>query len=203
MTPADSASSPSNIALVALAQKAGPGSTSAELELVGRFTPLVTAVAVRTAPVDFFDDARQEGFIAVVEAGRAFDLGRGTSFEAYISRCVDGKVRNAVRREQAYRDRHTPLSHLLRPDRPKEGPDPRSARLTDVLDLRPDVLRILAVLTPRERYVVRRVFWDGLPQSVVASELGLSKMAITKILHRVRRKAGHTPLGLEFHAAAA
>ncbi len=49
------------------------------------------------------------------------------------------------------------------------------------------VRNFLATLSPRDQDVVRRVFWDGECQAEVARTLGLSRMAVTKIIQKVAR----------------
>lgn len=42
-------------------------------------------------------------------------------------------------------------------------------------------------LSPREQDVVRRIFWDDQRQAEVARALGVSRMAVTKIIQKVVR----------------
>jgi DNA-directed RNA polymerase specialized sigma subunit len=45
----------------------------------------------------------------------------------------------------------------------------------------------VSTLSPREQEVVRQIFWDGQRQADVARALGVSRMAVTKIVQKVVR----------------
>jgi hypothetical protein len=70
---------------------------------------------------------------------------------------------------------------------PTEIVDPSQDTLTTI-DMTRDAARLAAFvgsLTQRDRDVVRRVFWLGETQASAARDLGLSRMAITKLLRRI------------------
>jgi RNA polymerase sigma factor (sigma-70 family) len=51
------------------------------------------------------------------------------------------------------------------------------------------VERFLARLSPRDREIITRLFWNDETQTQVAASLGVSKMAICKALARICRQA--------------
>jgi DNA-directed RNA polymerase specialized sigma subunit len=61
-----------------------------------------------------------------------------------------------------------------------------SAGLSDFTIARA-VRDFIATLSPRDQDVVRRVFWDGERQAEVARAIGVSRMAVTKIMQKVAR----------------
>ncbi len=49
---------------------------------------------------------------------------------------------------------------------------------------------LVDVLTPRQRLVVERFFFDGLSQGQIAAELGVSQQVVSRTLHGTRRNGG-------------
>src|SRR5262249_37909508 len=58
----------------------------------------------------------------------------------------------------------------------------------------------VASLSPRDQEIVRRLFWQGQTQAEVASDLGVTKMAISKVMARITR-LGRTALADYEHLA--
>lgn len=89
----------------------------------------------------------------------------------------------------AYIDADGYAADLNGPKRITDIPD--AGLLPDeLLALSEDVLaieRFVASLSPRERGIVHRVFWGGETQADVARDLGVSKMAISKVIGRIAR----------------
>lgn len=50
------------------------------------------------------------------------------------------------------------------------------------------VRRFVNALPKRDREIVRRVFWDGETQTAVAADLGVSKMAVSKVISRITKR---------------
>lgn len=50
------------------------------------------------------------------------------------------------------------------------------------------VRRFVNALPTREREIVRRVFWDGETQTAVAADLGISKMAVSKVISKITKR---------------
>jgi RNA polymerase sigma factor (sigma-70 family) len=50
------------------------------------------------------------------------------------------------------------------------------------------VSQFVNALPKREREIVRRVFWDGETQTAVAADLGVSKMAVSKVISKITKR---------------
>ena len=50
------------------------------------------------------------------------------------------------------------------------------------------VRRFVNALPERDREIVRRVFWDGETQTAVAADLGVSKMAVSKVISKITKR---------------
>jgi RNA polymerase sigma factor (sigma-70 family) len=57
-------------------------------------------------------------------------------------------------------------------------------------------------LTPREKSIVHKLFWNGETQVAVARELGVSRMAVCKALARVVKRGKEKLAGFEEYALA-
>ncbi|WP_029422338.1 RNA polymerase sigma factor [Alicyclobacillus macrosporangiidus] len=74
------------------------GDALAMAELVSEFSNVVLAAARRYRGV-WYEDAVQEGYIALMTAVYAYDPGRSVPFPAFLQAKVRGNVRSAMRRE--------------------------------------------------------------------------------------------------------
>ncbi|MCL6601074.1 MAG: sigma-70 family RNA polymerase sigma factor [Alicyclobacillus macrosporangiidus] len=74
------------------------GDALAMAELVAEFSNVVLAAARRYRGV-WYEDAVQEGYIALIAAVYAYDPGRSVPFPAFLQAKVWGDVRTAMRRE--------------------------------------------------------------------------------------------------------
>lgn len=92
----------------------------------------------------------------------------------------------------------SPLADVLCLDAAPPGGPGRLTHWTNVVDPSQDALALLAesasaraardfvaILSPRDRAVVRLMFWEGQRQSEIARTLGVSRMAVTKIVKKV------------------
>lgn len=78
--------------------------------LVHHFRPLVLRTARQYAHVDF-EEAIQEGYVALIEAIDGYDETLGVPFAGYVSMKVRGDVRTAMRRTWRYQERVTYHAH--------------------------------------------------------------------------------------------
>lgn len=78
--------------------------------LVHHFTPLVLRTARQYAHVGF-EEAVQEGYVALLAAIAAYDETLGVPFAGYVAIKVRGDVRTAMRRVWRYQERLTHPSH--------------------------------------------------------------------------------------------
>jgi RNA polymerase sigma factor (sigma-70 family) len=78
--------------------------------LVHHFRPLVLRTARQYAHVDF-EEAIQEGYVALIEAIDGYDETLGVPFAGYVAMKVRGDVRTAMRRTWRYQERVTYQAH--------------------------------------------------------------------------------------------
>ena len=87
--------------LVALAQG---GDEAALLQLVSQFEPLVLSVARRYQDVSL-EDAKQHGYLAIIDAIHGYDDSLGVPFAGYARMKVHGDVRTTMRKEWRHQGR--------------------------------------------------------------------------------------------------
>jgi RNA polymerase sigma factor (sigma-70 family) len=71
-------------------------------------------------------------------------------------------------------------------DIPDTGPQPEAQ--LEHGEAHAAVLRFVDCLPPRDREIVRRLFWDDETQTEIAADFGVSKMAISKAMARIARQ---------------
>jgi RNA polymerase sigma factor (sigma-70 family) len=120
------------------------------------------------------DDALQEAFVKVMRTGAAVR----TADEPlrWLYRVVDHCCFDALRKK-----RRSP--ETLAPD---EG---RSRHPSVEIELRDAVLRLLAALDEDQMRIAVLLFVDGMSQSEIASEVGVSRVTVNKRVQSIRARA--------------
>ena len=167
--------------------QAKAGQEAALAAVLARLSPTVRRLAGRAVcPGLEFDDALQEGLIALFDAIRTFQPGRGAPFEAYAAVCV----RNAVlaARRAAGRGKNAPLNQRLPLP---EGQAAASAGPEEAA-IRREALAAAAAairtrLSPFERQVLAAYLAGGSYRQIARS-LGRDPKSVENALTRLRRK---------------
>jgi RNA polymerase sigma-70 factor (ECF subfamily) len=126
------------------------------------------------------DDAMHEAFIRLLTSGAP--LRDATSPLAWIHRVVDQCCFDQLRRGKR-----------LRGAEPLTGEnDPAGAHPGVAIEIRDAVLGFLRALDDREQRIAVMVFVDGMTQGDVATEVGLSRITVNKIVQTLRDRAERT-----------
>ena len=165
------------------------GDEQAIAGLIARLMPVLRAAAARgVCPGLEFEDALQEGLIALFSAVKQFDESRGVPFESYAAACVHNAVRSAQR--AAARRKHAPLNHSVPMEQAEAQQDPGQSpeRAVEASErLARTMAGIATRLSPMERRGLA-LFLDGQPYSAIAKRLGVQEKAVDNALQRVRAK---------------
>ncbi len=180
------------------------GDGAAREALVERHLPLVRALARRYAGRgEQFEDLVQVGAIGLIKAIDRFDLERGVQLTTYataelgrspsVAELADGagveeeEVVRALESGRAY-------STVLPPTKAREeeedsGPDPIDTlgavdRGYEVSEDRLALASGMHVLGKRERRILHLRFFEGLTQSQIAVELGISQMHVSRLIRQ-------------------
>jgi RNA polymerase sigma factor (sigma-70 family) len=133
-----------------------------------------------------YDDAVQEGYVALLKAAELWDPDRGPTFAGYAIRAIVNQLLDAADRWVT----QVPLNGLGR-DAPDASAPPRD-RLDADLEAR--LARALARLESREAEVVARCIQEGEPLRTVAARWRTSRQFVVYIkgqaLARLRRAFG-------------
>ncbi len=128
-------------------------------------------VPARWSSWDWRDEARAEGFLAICEADREYDLATGIPRQAFLYQRIVARVWTRYRQEWGYGRRvRSPLPIEQCPTR-DECP---------IADDRDEIPRLMGQLTERDRWLIRRLFWDGKTEATVAADLGISQQAVNQ-----------------------
>ncbi len=125
------------------------------------------------------DDAVAEAFTNVFE--HLGGLRRPECFRAYLLTCVRNAAHDRRRRALQLQDA-PPVPDDHPPARPVE---PVEAAV-EAADEAARLAAAVAELPSRQRYALRRFYWDEAPVAGIAGELGLSVNATTQLLFRAR-----------------
>jgi len=192
-----------------LLRAAQSGDCCATEYLLTQHPPVLALLASLRRSIDPFNlaaaDLEAAGRLALLEALRRFDAGRGAKFTTYAYNFVRGAMlaemyphveRRRERANGAERIRLATLaaeaggndgyeSDLLAHD-PDYGADPGFARVEDV---RPAAVRaFVASLPVSQREIVEAVYWDERTHEEIADERGVSRPAISRALARVHAR---------------
>ncbi len=148
-----------------------------ETDCLHRHAPLVYAVLRRVPhPPSLREDLVQEGFIALLEALRAYDVARGPAFSTFAIPRIWGRMRH-VTRSGARRFAHESLSGCVRGEVPT---DP-----FDHVDARVFWEQALAALPPSDAILLQQRFEEGWDERRIAHRLLTSQSTVSRRLRRV------------------
>lgn len=169
-------------------QRAKEGDEQALAALIARQMPLIRALAARSvSPGLEFEDAVQEGLIALFFAMGSYDGARGASFSTYASVCIRSGIADAVRR--AGRRKHAPLNRSVPLD--DAGHVPMAGGPAEEAEAREQYRATMHQLETRLSSLEKQVlalFLDGLSYGAIARRLGVGEKAVDNALQRVRAK---------------
>ncbi len=159
-------------------------------EIVAHYEPLVRSLARRMNCS--WEDACQEGRLAVVEAVYRFDATRGCYFGFFVKKRVWAALRTLQRREWRWLGevlKRAPANEDEERDRWEEQPDPRA----QVLDERLFWQLLSEVLSEREQLVIKKHLVAGHTLRELAAEEGVSVETVKtwkrRALHKLRAAA--------------
>lgn len=169
----------------------------ARRRLIENHLPLVRSLARGLCSRgEQLDDLAQVGAVGLIKAVDRFDPARGSSLAAYAVPTIVGEIRRHLR------DTGQPV-HVTRSDQaagvvvstvPLD--DAPSASTPEPGDERVLIERGLRALPRRQRRIVQLHYFGNLSQRGIASELGLSQVHVSRLLHdslgRLREEIGQT-----------
>jgi RNA polymerase sigma-B factor len=176
----------------------------ARQRLIELHLPLVRALARRFASRgEQFEDLAQVGAVGLIKAIDRYDPGRGSSLTAYAVPTIVGEIRRHLR------DRTQPL-HVPRRDGDErvvvravaldaDASSWRDAGADRGLELGEERVLIeagLRALPRRQRRIVQLHYFANVSQRGIATELGLSQVHVSRLLHdslgKLRQEIGQT-----------
>lgn len=170
----------------------------ARRQLIERHLPLVRALARRfSAQGEPLEDLAQVGAVGLIKAVDRFDPSRGSSFTAYAVPTVVGEIRRHLRnaRDPVHVPRSDQEAGVLVRAVPLDE-ESASTALDQSGDERIVIERGLRALPRRQRRIVRLHYFANLSQRGIASELGLSQVHVSRLLHdslgKLREEIGQT-----------
>lgn len=184
------------------------GNVEARSRLIQQYMPLVRRLARRhVGRGEQFEDLVQIGTIGLINAIDRFQLERGVDLATFAIPTIDGEIKRHLR------DRAWPIRI---PRRLQELDPSLRANVAELVDGqngefeqetaidrgyelgedRVALQRGFRVLDARERLLIRLAFFDGMSQSRIGREVGLSQIHVSRLTRRalakLRDEIGHT-----------
>lgn len=183
--------------MIELVRQAQAGSEEAMETLLTLYAPLIAKQARQfgrfgsTNPCVSNEDLKQEASLLLVQLVREFRVDSGVPFGSYLKQKLRWRLHNYLRRERTRVFATTDLD------------SPEVEQVAVELDLIPEVgldnPRLRAAfrqLSPRQRTVLVKTFWEDKTTRKVADELGITVQAIgalqRRALRRLRENMGET-----------
>jgi RNA polymerase sigma-B factor len=193
------------------------GDVGAREQLIERYMSLVRSLARRYSyRGEQLDDLVQIGAIGLIKAIDRFDVNRGVELTTYATPNIIGEIKRhfrdrgwSVRVPRGLQELNIQLSKLLEQLTVQHGRSPtipelaKAAGVTDeeVLEAlgteehQYEVSEDRAVLEPgfrvldeRERKILHLRFFEGLTQSQIAQQVGISQMHVSRLIRRSLEK---------------
>jgi RNA polymerase sigma-B factor len=176
------------------------GDVGARERLIRQYLPLVRRLARgHTGRGEQYEDLVQVGSIGLIKAIDRFQVDRGVDLASFAIPTINGEIKRHLR------DRAWPIRI---PRRLQELDPSLRARVTELVDGqggelereslvepgyelgedRVALARSFRVLDERERRLLRLAFFDGLSQSKIAREVGISQIHVSRLTRRALAK---------------
>ena len=172
-------------ALLAAAQA---GDSTAMMQLLMQYEPLLRRAAGQPHLASIREDALAEGYVSFVRAVHDYDLSQGVPFAGFVKARVYGDLRTLFRRTCKVWQREAAV------DERREEPfwdlieDPSAAAAMTRLERQAALVPALRALTPRERDVVQLLYRDERTQKETAAALGITQQAVAATKRRALAK---------------
>ncbi|MEG0911060.1 MAG: sigma-70 family RNA polymerase sigma factor [Ruthenibacterium sp.] len=166
-------------------EKAKCGDEQALAGLIAKMMPAMRSYAARAiCPGLDFEDAVQEGLIALFSAIGSFDADKGANFKTYAGVCIQNAISSAAK--AATRQKHKPLNTSVPFNETESAPGPEDL-LMESEQYALAMQSITKRLSPLEKQVLR-LFLEGETYADIAKRLSISEKATDNALQRVRAK---------------
>src|SRR5919109_1084533 len=173
------------------------GDLAAREQLIEQYMSLVRSLARRYSyRGEQLDDLVQIGAIGLIKAIDRFDIERGVELTTYATPNIIGEIKRhfrdkgwSVRVPRGLQELNVRLSHLLEELTVQLE---RSPTIPEVSEDRVLLAPGLRMLDERERRILHLRFFEGLTQSQIAQQVGISQMHVSRLIRRSLEKLRQT-----------
>lgn len=175
--------------LIELVRQAKAGDVEAFGEVCLRFRGLVKKYAFQSHLKSIVQEAEAQGWLEVVQGIRQYDESTGVQFPAYLESRVKYGIWNLFKRERRRWEREIQLDDggeegdgLTRLEELDDGTD--VGREVELLWLAKELQLAMALLPPRQRWVIWKTVFHNESLTVVAKELGITTQGVYNLRQR-------------------
>lgn len=171
--------------LVAAAAAGDDNSLAALIQIV---TPIAKAKATnlnsQTSRISN-EDLVQEGIISLLDAIRSFDPQKGVPFKAYVSICIDNRMRSVMRKNRS--GGNMALTEALDLDE-NASSTPSPADITEASEVVENFKKMAKLLLSPLEYKVFCLKLDGFSYEEIGKKLGITTKSVDNALSRIKNK---------------
>ncbi len=136
----------------------------------------------RWSSSEWLDELRGEAAIASLLAIQAYKPELNVPFSAYVRMRIMGQVLTRYRKEWSYSLRETASSQIE--DQSTEPPPQWQTLIED------EVQHALADLSPEDRSLIERLFWNEESEASIGRAIGVSQQAVNKRKRAILKSVG-------------
>ncbi|MBQ9384990.1 MAG: sigma-70 family RNA polymerase sigma factor [Ruminiclostridium sp.] len=163
--------------------QADPMQSSETALLISRYSRVIRIKAAKLHTIDTDpEDLCQEGYLALFEAVRAFDVSKGT-FSPFAGKCIENRMKNAVLKGRGRLEKDEDFDVTLIPD---EGSAAEELVITKENDS--EIVKMLLTHLTEKEYNALRLYIDGYSYKKIAEIMDITPKSADNALSRARKK---------------
>ena len=130
-------------------------------------------------------DLVQEGIISLLDAIRSFDPEKGVPFKAYVSICIDNRIRSVIRKNRS--GGNAALTEALDLDEATSTAS-SPAEITEASEVVENFKKMAKLLLSSLEYKVFSLRLEGFSYDEIGKKLGITNKSVDNALSRIKNK---------------
>ena len=174
-----------------LIHKAKAGNNEATEKLIEQYLNAVRKINNKWGGTD---DGFQEGILGIYEAIKTYDFSYNTKFLTHLYPNIEARIRRFIDKEN-YRVSYNAITEIKKGRRDKiqfqtyEGLEIEDKNINNVdLEEKTFVAKLLDCCTKQEKYIIKKLYFDGYSGEEVAKQLKVSRQRVHIAKHNALAK---------------
>ena len=162
-----------------LIHRAKAGDDEATEKLIERYMNAVRKINNKWGGTD---DGFQEGILGIYEAIKTYDFSYNTKFLTHLYPNIEARIRRFIDKEN-YRVSYNAISEIKKGRR-----DKIQFQTYEGLEMKTFVAKLLDCCTKQEKYIIKKLYFDGYSGEEVAKQLKVSRQRVHIAKHNALAK---------------